>query len=196
MTAAGTLFGLEHRLGCEYAEDDGHEPIHIELGDSLAHSLADVVEVWRVAPYDAADGYDGIDLMLFAKVCAGISELECARYVLHDDILLSDAVFDQGLECSCKQGLGDIAIPFRYGNADAIVFTGGYAVVVVVRQVVKSCCHSFFLVLLCVVSEKRHPSQHETDAFPCMLLAECYYFAPLAFTRMMSASTVLASIEV
>lgn len=83
-SAAGAVECLLQILHGEDAEDNRYCAFGIQCGDALSGHLADVVEMWRVAAYYAAYGYDGVVFAGGLCACRRIDKFHGAR---HSDYL-------------------------------------------------------------------------------------------------------------
>ena len=109
--ASGSLLRFLKAVDCQHAEDDGDSAACVDVGDALRHSLAYVVEVWRVAAYDAADDDDRVGAERVDGCCCGVDELDCAGHLQACYAVVGDAGGVERADCAVGERAGYGRVP-------------------------------------------------------------------------------------
>ena len=112
-------------VGGEQTVDDGNLTLGVEACDAVGDSLADVVEVRRLAFDDTPEDDDGIVAAVQTHLVGAVDELERTRYGLHVDVLGQGAMLFERRDTSFKECSGDLGILLSYDDAEAHVASIG-----------------------------------------------------------------------
>ena len=113
-----TVKGLLLVLSGEYPEDKWDVIIKVQCGDTMGHTLADVVEVACLTLYDTSKTYNGIRGVLFSKDTGSERQLETSRYRMDENMVLCGTMFLQCVNGSFQEGCRNGFIPFGYNDPD------------------------------------------------------------------------------
>ena len=92
--------------------------MHLQLGNTLGHALANKVEMARLALNHTPQGNDGIHLGVFGKELRSEGQLEGARHILDLDVVVGASCGTQRTHSTLQQGLGDLTVPLGHHDAE------------------------------------------------------------------------------
>ena len=103
-------------------EDDRHLLCGIQVGTTLGHTVADVIEVRCSATDDTSDDDNGVVASTAGHPCGAIGQFNSTRHVCYGDVLMGVTLAGKQVECSLEQGSGDVLIPFGTHDAHGQAF--------------------------------------------------------------------------